>query len=175
MVATGFIVPLVGGSATWRDFSEYRGLHPLWKALRGFAASSVRTVPLTWWSPVGIRLIHRESVIDDGILALARWFDPAVRRAAYEAARGQGLSEARAEVVADAAMLAAACGRRTAAAAAAEADAVPAEADAGLDGGSVPLRHSEPPRLSGQPLTALAREFRASPIVAAARAAAVRA
>ncbi|WP_374776659.1 hypothetical protein OG756_31795 [Streptomyces sp. NBC_01310] len=154
MVATGFIVPLVGGSATWRDFSQYRRLHPLWKALRGFAASSVRTVPLTWWSPVGIRLIHRESVIDDGILALARWFDPAVRGAAYEAARGQGMSEARAASVADAAMLAAACGRHTAA----------------EDG---PLRDPEPPRLSGQPLTALAREFRSSPIVAAARSAAV--
>ncbi|WP_327412568.1 MAB_1171c family putative transporter [Streptomyces sp. NBC_01233] len=180
MVATGFIVPLVGGSATWRDFCEYRGLHPLWKALRGFAASSVRTVPLTWWSPVGIRLIHRESVIDDGILALTRWFDPAVHRTAYEAARGQGMSEARSEVVADAAMLAAACGRRTAAAApAADADvhahAVTTGTDAGTGTGSVPLRHSEPPRLSGQPLTALAREFRASPIVAAARAAAVRA
>ncbi|MFJ3513370.1 MULTISPECIES: MAB_1171c family putative transporter [unclassified Streptomyces] len=158
LVATGFIVPLVGGSQTWRDFSQYRRLHPLWKALRGFAASSVRTVPLAWWSPVGIRLIHRESVIDDGILALALWFDPSVRSAAYEAACGQGMSQARAAVVADAAMIAAACGLRTASGEAAG-----------------PPEHPEPPRLSGQPLTALALEFRTSPIVAAARRDAVRA
>ncbi|MCX4696016.1 MAB_1171c family putative transporter [Streptomyces sp. NBC_01408] len=151
MVGTGFIVPLVGGSPAWRDFSRYRRLHPLWKALRGFAASSVRTVPLTWWSPVGIRLIHRESVIDDGILALAPWFDPAVRRTAYEAARGQGLCEARAAVVADAAVLAAACQGRAA--------------------GAGP-EHPDPYRLDSRPLTALSREFRGSPVVAAARRAA---
>ncbi|MEV6583367.1 MAB_1171c family putative transporter [Streptomyces sp. NPDC051582] len=159
MVGSGFIVPLVGGSAAWRDFSRYRRLHPLWKALHGFAASSVTTVPLTWWSPIGIRLIHRESVIDDGILALARWFDPAVREAAYETALGQGLCPARASLVADAAMLAAACRRREAAVAAEAADRA-AAADQGL---------SEPYRLDSRPLAALAREFRTSPIVAAVR------
>ncbi|MFJ7589783.1 MAB_1171c family putative transporter [Streptomyces sp. NPDC097617] len=156
LLGAGFVVPLVGGSATWQAFGQYRRLHPLWKALRGFAAGQGRTVPLAWWSPVGIRLLHRESVIDDGILALAGWFDPAVRSAAYEAARGQGASEARASAVADAAMLAAACGRRSASEAAAR-----------------PPQRPEPPRLSDQPLTALAREFRVSPIVAtAARSAA---
>ncbi|MEU9300023.1 MAB_1171c family putative transporter [Streptomyces sp. NPDC048269] len=150
-IGAGFIVPLVGGSAAWRDFTQYRRLYPLWKALRGSAASRVRTVPLAWWSPVGIRLIHRESVIDDGILALASRFDPAVRGTAYEAARGQGLSEARAAVVADAAMLAAACRRGA----------------AGPQGG-----HPAPYRLDSGPLEALAREFRSSPIVAAAREAA---
>ncbi|MFD7079574.1 MAB_1171c family putative transporter [Streptomyces sp. NPDC002181] len=159
MVGSGFIVPLVGGSAAWRDFSRYRRLHPLWKALHGFAASSVTTVPLTWWSPIGIRLIHRESVIDDGILALARWFDPAVREAAYGAALGQGLCDARASLVADAAMLAAACRRREAAAAAEAADRA-AASDQGLP---------EPYRLDSRPLAALAREFRTSPIVAAVR------
>ncbi|MFD3936552.1 MAB_1171c family putative transporter [Streptomyces sp. NPDC058611] len=147
MVGSGFIVPLIGGSAAWRDFSQYRRLHPLWKELRGFAASQVRTVPMNWWSPVGIRLIHRESVIDDGILALARWFDPAVRCAAYRAARAQGLGEERAAVVADAAVLAAACRGR-----AAGEDPPP-----------------EPYRLDCQALTDLAREFRCSPVVAAAR------
>ncbi|MFJ4777065.1 MAB_1171c family putative transporter [Streptomyces sp. NPDC088762] len=147
LVASGFIVPLVGGSAAWRDYSQYRRLHPLWKALRGFAASSVRTVPLAWWSPVGVRLIHRESVIDDGILALAGWFDPEVRGAAYEAARGQGLSEARAAVVADAAVLASACARRAAAG----------------------PGHPDPYRMDCRSLGALAREFRDSPIVATAR------
>ncbi|MBT2543901.1 hypothetical protein J7E99_25180 [Streptomyces sp. ISL-44] len=151
MIGAGFLVPLAGGSAAWQDFSRYRRLHPLWKALRGCAAARVRTVPLAWWSPVGIRLIHRESVIDDGILALASWFDPAVRLTAYEAARGQGLSEARAAVVADAAMLAAACQRRAA---------------AGQGG------HPDPYRLGSGPLDALAREFQTSPIVAAAREAA---
>lgn len=155
MIATGFLVPLVCGSAAWRDVSQYRRLHPLWKALRGFAASSVRTVPLTWWSPLGIRLIHRESVIDDGILALAPWFDPAVRRAAYEAARGQGMDEGRAAVVADAAMLATACRRRA------------AGAECGEGGGPDPAH-----RLDSGPLGALSREFHTSPIVAAAREAA---
>ncbi|WP_406513032.1 hypothetical protein OG851_32020 [Streptomyces sp. NBC_00161] len=171
MVGSGFIVPLVGGSAAWRDFSRYRRLHPLWKALRGFAASSVTTVPLTWWSPIGIRLIHRESVIDDGILALARWFDPAVRGAAYEAALGQGMCESQASVVADAAMLAAACRRREAAEAAEAAGALdPADADGS---GEHPVEADqglpEPYRLDSRPLAALAREFRASPIVAAVR------
>ncbi|MFI7354311.1 MAB_1171c family putative transporter [Streptomyces avidinii] len=156
LLGAGFVVPLVGGSATWQAFGQYRRLRPLWKALRGFAAAQGRTVPLAWWSSVGIRLLHRESVIDDGILALAGWFDPAVRSAAYEAARGQGVGEARASAVADAAMLAAACERRAASEAAAP-----------------PPQHPEPPRLADQPLTALAREFRTSPIVAtAARSAA---
>ncbi|MGE7387340.1 MAB_1171c family putative transporter [Streptomyces sp. NPDC004126] len=158
LVGTGFIVPMVGGSAAWRDFSQYRRLRPLWKALRGFAHASVATVPLTWWSPVGIRLIHRESVIDDGLLALASWFDPAVRTAAYGAARRQGLTEACAAVVADAAMLAAACRAR----AAAEGPGAPATPGAGS-------AEPAPYRLDGQPLAALAREFRGSPIVDAAR------
>ncbi|MFD3694713.1 MAB_1171c family putative transporter [Streptomyces sp. NPDC058646] len=149
MVGAGFTVPLVGGSAAWRDFNRYRLLRPLSTALRGYAASNLRTVPLTWWSPVGIRLIHRESVIDDGILALAPWFDPAVRQTAYEAARGQGVCEARAAVVADAAVLAAACQDRAA-------------------GGAGP-GHPDPYRLDSRPLTALSREFRRSPVVAAAR------
>ncbi|MFI6002769.1 MAB_1171c family putative transporter [Streptomyces sp. NPDC051366] len=171
MVGSGFIVPLVGGSAAWRDFSRYRRLHPLWKALRGFAASSVTTVPLTWWSPIGIRLIHRESVIDDGILALGRWFDPAVRGAAYEAALDQGMCESQASVVADAAMLAAACRRREAAEAAEAAEAlVPAHADgAGEHPAEADQGLPEPYRLDSRPLAALAREFRASPIVAAVR------
>ncbi|MET9958657.1 MAB_1171c family putative transporter [Streptomyces sp. NPDC006326] len=157
LLGSGFIVPLIGGSAAWRDFSRYRRLYPLWKALRGFAASSAQTVPLTWWSPVGIRLIHRESVIDDGILALASWFDPAVRCAAYETARGEGLGEQRAAIVADAAMLAAACRRREVADLAAAREGAAAQGPA------------DPHRLDSRPLAALAWEFRRSPIVAAAR------
>ncbi|MEU3727611.1 MAB_1171c family putative transporter [Streptomyces sp. NPDC031705] len=144
LVGTGFIVPMVGGSAAWRDFSQYRRLRPLWKALRGFAHRSVATVPLTWWSPVGIRLIHRESVIDDGLLALAGWFDPAVRSAAYGAARRQGLSERGAADVADAAMLADACRVRAAAEGAGAPAAFPAD--------------PSPCRPDGHPLAALARE-----------------
>ncbi|MFF4319847.1 MAB_1171c family putative transporter [Streptomyces sp. NPDC001568] len=162
LVGSGFLVPMLGGSALWRDFSQYRRLRPLWKALRGFASRSVTTVPLTWWSPVGIRLIHRESVIDDGLLALAHWLDPAVRSAAYDAARGQGLDGPAAAVVADAAMLAAACRHRAAAERAAGGGA---PACAGPDGPA-------PYRLGGQPLAPLAREFRRSPVVAAARRAA---
>ncbi|MFD8983325.1 MAB_1171c family putative transporter [Streptomyces sp. NPDC059564] len=157
ILGAGFIVPLAGGSAAWRDFSQYRGLRPLWKALRGFASRSVTTVPLAWWSPLGIRLVHRESVIDDGLLALAGWFDPAVRSVAYEAARRQGLGEAAASVVADAAMLAAACRGREAAERAGTAQSPPGAVQEDA-------RH----RLDSQPLAALARAFRASPIVAAA-------
>ncbi|WP_405977773.1 MAB_1171c family putative transporter [Streptomyces sp. NBC_00158] len=161
LVGTGFIVPMVGGSEAWRDFGQYRRLRPLWKALRGFAGAGVVTVPLAWWSPVGIRLIHRESVIDDGLLALASWFDPAVRAAAYGAARRQGLTEAGAAVVADAAMLAAACRVRAAAERPGDAHAPGAP---GADSAE-----PAPYRLDGQPLAALAREFRGSPIVDAAR------
>uniref|UniRef100_A0AAU2JYY7 DUF6545 domain-containing protein n=1 Tax=Streptomyces sp. NBC_00049 TaxID=2903617 RepID=A0AAU2JYY7_9ACTN len=151
MLGAGFVVPLAVGSATWRNFRRYRRLHPLWKALRDAASAQVRSVPLAWWSPVGIRLVHRESVIDDGILALAGWFDPAVRRSAYEAARARGLGEARAAVVADAAVLAAACRLRA------------AGGDSGTPG------PAEPYRLPSQPLTGLAREFHRSPVVAAVR------
>ncbi|WP_327256049.1 MAB_1171c family putative transporter [Streptomyces sp. NBC_01244] len=154
LVGTGFIVPLVGGSAAWQELSQYRRLRPLWKALHGFAASSVMTVPLAWWSPVGIRLIHRESVIDDGLLALASWFDPAVRSEAYEAALAQGRCERGAALVADAAVLAAACRRRAAS----------GRAEPGPGSGP-----AEPCRLGGRPLTELAREFHTSPIVAEAR------
>ncbi|MGW6707072.1 MAB_1171c family putative transporter [Streptomyces sp. NPDC054956] len=157
LVGSGFIVPLVGGSAPWQDYSRYRRLRPLWAALRGFSPCGMRPVPLTWWSPVGIRLIHRESVIDDGILALVYWFDPAVREEAYGAARAQGRTEEEAALVADAAMLAAACQRRAAA------DRVGARSDdAGPGVGGAY-------RLDSRPLTELAREFRASPIVAEAR------
>ncbi|MEU8774351.1 MAB_1171c family putative transporter [Streptomyces sp. NPDC048606] len=159
LMAAGFVVPMIGGSAAWRDFAQYRRLRPLWKALRDFASLSVTTVPLTWWSPVGIRLIHRESVIDDGVLALVGWFDPAVRSAAYEAARRQGHAEATARVVADAAMLAAAC-RLRAAGERAGGHGPPPDPRAGAEA---------PYGLGGQPLAALAREFRRSPIVAAAR------
>lgn len=162
LVGTGFIVPLVGRSAPWRDFSRYRRLRPLWAALRGFSPCGMRPVPLTWWSPVGIRLIHRESVIDDGILALVYWFDPAVREEAYEAARAQGRPERHAALVADAAMLAAACQRRAA-----------AELAGGRGSGTAPGRES-PYRLDSRPLTELAREFDASPIVAEVRRQAAR-
>ncbi|WP_328301673.1 hypothetical protein OG389_30525 [Streptomyces sp. NBC_00435] len=157
LVGAGFLVPLVGGSAPWQDYSRYRRLRPLWAALRGFSPCGMRPVPLTWWSPVGIRLIHRESVIDDGILALVYWFDPAVREGAYEAARAQGRPEEEACLVADAAMLAAACQRRAAA------DRVGACADEAGPGCPNPYR------LDSRPLTELAREFHASPIVAEAR------
>lgn len=160
MVGMGFIVPLVGGSAPWRDFNQYRQLRPLWAALRGFGTCGARSVPLTWWSPVGIRLIHRESVIDDGILALACWFDPAVHEEAYEAARAQGRPAEEAALVADAAVLAAACQRRAAA------DQV------GRWAGDTGLGSRDPHRLDSRPLAELAREFHASPIVAEARRAA---
>ncbi|MEW2415980.1 MAB_1171c family putative transporter [Streptomyces sp. NPDC046866] len=160
MVGSGFIVPLVGGSAAWRDYRRYRRLRPLWKALRGFASPSVMTVPLTWWSPIGIRLIHRESVIDDGILALGCWFDPGVRCAAYEAARAEGLRDPQASLVADAAMLAAAVRRRRSAEL------------AGLLGEHKERGDQGPPdpwRLDSGPLAELAHAFHSSPIVAAVR------
>ncbi|MFE5488604.1 MAB_1171c family putative transporter [Streptomyces virginiae] len=157
LLGAGFVVPLIGGSATWTAYSDYRRLRPLWKALRGFAAAQGRTVPLAWWSPVRIRLVHRESVIDDGILALAGWFDPRVHACAYEAARSRGMDEARAAAVADAAVVAAACH-------------VKGAAVRGSGPGPAPV--PQPHRLGRRPLTALAHEFRTSAVVAAARDAA---
>lgn len=184
LVGVGFIVPLVGGSAPWRDFRRYRRLRPLWAALRGFSPSGMRDVPLTWWSPVGIRLIHRESVIDDGILALVHWFDPAVREEAYGAARAQGRSEEEAALVADAAMLAEACQRRAAA------NGGPGGADAACPGTGAPGTGAGDTGgtgaggpgaggtgaypLDSRPLTELARAFQSSPIVAGARRRATR-
>ncbi|WP_405422190.1 MAB_1171c family putative transporter [Streptomyces erythrochromogenes] len=147
LLGAGFVVPMVGGSATWTAFGEYRRLRPLWKALRPFAAAQGRTVPLAWWSPVRIRLVHRESVIDDGILALAGWFDPGVHAAAYEEALGRGMDEAPAAAVADAAVLAAACRLKDAAA---------------RGSGAAPTPLPEPHRLGNRPLTALAHAFSTS-------------
>ncbi|MFD9570072.1 MAB_1171c family putative transporter [Streptomyces sp. NPDC059982] len=158
-LGAGFLVPLAGGSSAWRDLRHHHGLRPLWKALRAFASRSVTTVPLAWWSPLGIRLVHRESVIDDGLLALAGWFDPAVREAAYAAARRRGLDEGAASVVADAAVLAAACRSREAADRAGTAQPPPPPWPAGEGAGQLPER---------PPLRALARALRTSPIVAAA-------
>ncbi|MFI8105810.1 DUF6545 domain-containing protein [Streptomyces sp. NPDC086023] len=112
LVGAGFLVPLVGASSAWREYSQYRALRPLCRALGGPAGSGAATVPLKWWSPVGIRLIHRESVINDAILALTPHCEAPVRARALDAALAQGLAPADAATVADAAMLAAAAARR---------------------------------------------------------------
>ncbi|WP_331447296.1 MAB_1171c family putative transporter [Streptomyces xanthochromogenes] len=110
LIGSGFIVPLVGPrlSETWRSWSAYRKLGPLWRALHAAPAPPSASVKMAWWSPVQLRLTQRESGILDGFLALAPYCDRALHGDARSAAIRSGIEPKQAEAVADAAMVAAA-------------------------------------------------------------------
>ncbi|WP_329461937.1 MAB_1171c family putative transporter [Streptomyces sp. NBC_01431] len=110
LIGSGFIIPLVGPrfSDTWRSWSAYRKLGPLWRALHGAPASPGAAIKMAWWSPVELRLTQRESGILDGFLTLAPYFDRSLHSKARGAASRSGADPKQAEAVADAAMIAAA-------------------------------------------------------------------
>ncbi|MFI6053165.1 MAB_1171c family putative transporter [Streptomyces violascens] len=110
LIGSGFIIPLVGPrlSETWRSWSTYRKLGPLWRALHAAPAPPGAMVKMAWWSPVELRLTQRESGILDGFLALAPYFDRSLHANAKDAAIRSGAEPKQAETVADAAMIAAA-------------------------------------------------------------------
>ncbi|MDQ0956036.1 hypothetical protein QFZ24_010045 [Streptomyces phaeochromogenes] len=122
-VAAGFALPRIGPSiaANLRAWRRHRLLHPLWAEMRDLRALASET---HWWDPPVVRLAQQEITILDGVLVCSPYLDNDVRKAAYAAERradtsrpDHGTSDRgaagqvgvdQAEIVAEAAMLAAA-------------------------------------------------------------------
>ncbi|GGX95738.1 hypothetical protein GCM10010358_56820 [Streptomyces minutiscleroticus] len=157
--AVGFALPLAGPRLAdgWAARSAYHRLGPLWRELRPVSAHRDRAVRMSWWTPAGLRVVHREAQIHDGMLALYPYFDAGVRAAARAAALAAGSGADRARAEADAAMVVAALRARTAdpegrvAGSAEAADAPPGLADGPRD------------------LVRISLALRRSPVVAAVR------
>ncbi|MFG2026162.1 DUF6545 domain-containing protein [Streptomyces sp. NPDC048825] len=94
--------PLVNNARAWR---RYRRLLPLSAELRTLRAPA--TGVIRWWDPPVRRLARQEISIWDGVLACSPYLDDQVRATAYDKALAT-LAADQAEVVAEAAMLAAA-------------------------------------------------------------------
>ncbi|MFF2848692.1 MAB_1171c family putative transporter [Streptomyces sp. NPDC058001] len=161
--AVGFCLPLVGRRLTdrWQNWATYRRLGPLWHELRTVTPYGARPVRMSWRASAELLVTRRESDIHDGLLGLRPYFDAGVRADAYSAAATGGGDPVRAQAVADAVMVTAAVRAR---------GADPDGAVLQVAGASAPdIPSGEEPRdLVGMSL-ALSR----SPVVAAARAAAV--
>ncbi|OKK22469.1 hypothetical protein AMK16_04895 [Streptomyces sp. CB00455] len=114
--AIGFVLPLVCQrlSDSWRSWSTYRRLGPLWQEVQISAPAGTPSVRMSWWAAVELRMIQRESDIHDGFLHLGPYFDQRLRDGAHERALAEGADEGTARAVADAAMLAAAVQARAA-------------------------------------------------------------
>ncbi|WP_328492248.1 hypothetical protein OHS59_05420 [Streptomyces sp. NBC_00414] len=142
-VAAGFALPRVGPSTVdnFRAWRRYRLLRPLWLELRELRAPVADT---HWWDLPVVRLVQQEITILDGVLVCSPYLDDEVRRA---------VALDHAEIVAEAAMLAAARVR------------VCAGPDAELPSDVGRLRSVAQPHLMVQ----LARALSSSPAVAEAR------
>lgn len=139
--------PLVNNARAWR---RYRLLKPLAAELRTLRAPA--TGVIRWWDPPVTRLARQEISIWDGVLACSPYLDDQVRAMAYEKALVT-LAPDQAEVVAEAAMLAAArvqASRRH---------------GAGMPSDAGTLRSVSTPRQ----MVGLAEALASSPIVAEAR------
>ncbi|GGV30871.1 MAB_1171c family putative transporter [Streptomyces spectabilis] len=103
--AVGYLLPLVGQrlSDARRNWSAFRALGPLWRALHRDAL--LPPVPMPWWSSSGLRLTQREAAIYDGLLALTPRLDPAVHERARARALRAGAHADEAEAIALAAMV----------------------------------------------------------------------
>lgn len=153
---------------TWSTWSTYRRLGPLWRELRPVSPHAGRAMRISWWSPAELQVTQRESDIHDGMLSLYPYFDAGLRADAYHAALATGCDPAEAQAEADAAMVTAAVGARTAdpqgrvvnSAEAADASALSPPAAA-----SYASRSTEGPR----DLVRMSLALRRSPVVAAAR------
>ncbi|WP_404196819.1 MAB_1171c family putative transporter [Streptomyces tauricus] len=97
-VAAGFALPRVGPSTAdnFRAWRRYRLLRPLWLELRDLRTPVADT---HWWDLPVVRLVQQEITILDGVLVCSPYLDNEVRRA---------VALDHAEIVAEAAMLAAA-------------------------------------------------------------------
>ncbi|MBV1938862.1 hypothetical protein KUF83_20205 [Streptomyces sp. BV286] len=179
-VAAGFALPRVGPSVAdnLRAWRRYRLLRPLWLEMRDLRTPVADT---HWWDLPVVRLVQQEITILDGVLVCSPHFDDEVRRAARSAVREEADHSAarattpapvpaasrppggrtppdHAEIVAEAAMLAAARVR------------VAAGPDADLPAEPGRLRSVVQPHL----MVELAQALASSPVVAEARQRAAR-
>ncbi|MFD0306567.1 DUF6545 domain-containing protein [Streptomyces sp. NPDC127119] len=147
-VAAGFALPRVGPSTAdnFRAWRRCRLLRPLWLELRDLRAPVADT---HWWDLPVVRLVQQEITILDGVLVCSPYLDNEVHRA---------VALDHAEIVAEAAMLAAARVH------------VSVGPDAELPSDVGRLRSVAQPQLMVQ----LARALSSSPVVAEARLRAAR-
>ncbi|MEV5987027.1 DUF6545 domain-containing protein [Streptomyces sp. NPDC052051] len=108
LVAVGFILPLVGRRS--EDAIRYWQLGPLVRVVDGVqGAPGPGHVPLPWWTPgIRLRLTQRQTYISDRIVACRGHFDRRVWHEARAAALARGAGGKDADVIAEAAMIAAA-------------------------------------------------------------------
>ncbi|MDQ0772421.1 hypothetical protein QF026_000887 [Streptomyces aurantiacus] len=115
-VAAGFALPRVGPATAdnFRAWRRCRLLRPLWLEMRDLRVPVADT---HWWDLPVVRLVRQEITILDGVLVCSPYLDNEVHRAACSALRAQAASPgeragpAHLEIVAEAAMLAAARAR----------------------------------------------------------------
>ncbi|MFF2020484.1 MAB_1171c family putative transporter [Streptomyces sp. NPDC058171] len=90
LTAIGFIVPQIGPFLLRRarDRRDYRGLLPLWRALRT-ATASAATARLGRWAPLDLLLLQREQQIHDALRLLAPHIDHDLYRRAHQLARSE--------------------------------------------------------------------------------------
>ncbi|GAA2256385.1 hypothetical protein GCM10010232_52400 [Streptomyces amakusaensis] len=110
LIGGGFVLPLVTQrlGIGWRAAVRYRRLGPLASRLTGAAGGGAPGVTIGPWASLELRLIRREAAIHDGIISLRPYFDGTVRDEVHARALALGHSPEEAEILADAAMIAAA-------------------------------------------------------------------
>ncbi|MFF8960665.1 MAB_1171c family putative transporter [Streptomyces sp. NPDC014894] len=110
LIGGGFVLPLVTQrlGIGWRTAVRYRRLGPLASRLNDAAGGGAPGVTIGPWASLELRLIRREAAIHDGIISLRPYFDGAVREEVLARALAQGHPPDEAEILADAAMIAAA-------------------------------------------------------------------
>ncbi|MFE3410982.1 MAB_1171c family putative transporter [Streptomyces mirabilis] len=108
LVSVGYILPVAG---TRIDSTlAYIRLAPLSRHLHD---NTKYTMHLSRWSSAQMRLTSRQTVIQDGIIRIARYLDPAVQHSAEQSALASGATRRDAQAIGDAAMLVIAAIRRT--------------------------------------------------------------
>ncbi|MGW3308322.1 MAB_1171c family putative transporter [Streptomyces sp. NPDC001073] len=107
LAVAGFALPLAGPRAaeSAQAFRQLRELAPLWRELEHVPTPGAIRGPLPWWSSPAVRLTGRKTAIFDALLALAPYFDTAVRERALRAALLAGEDATAAATIADAAMI----------------------------------------------------------------------
>ncbi|RSS44703.1 hypothetical protein EF912_28885 [Streptomyces sp. WAC07061] len=108
-ILLGFGVPLIVQrfEEPWRDWTRYRRLGTLSRLLHGLTpAAAVVRMPLL--ATVGVRRLHREAGIHDGLLTLNPYFDFDLRARALADALAGGATDEDAAAEADALMVIAA-------------------------------------------------------------------
>ncbi|MEU1533517.1 MAB_1171c family putative transporter [Streptomyces fagopyri] len=159
-VATvGFTLPLYGPRlvSLWCEVTTWRRLGPLWRELSSASPGVPLAAPIPWYSSSAMRLTQRETGIQDGLNLVRPHLDDRVRSHAQTSARAAGYGTEDAFRVGLAAMIAAAVRSHR--------EDAPASRAA--------VARNTVAFASRATLVGVARALRTSPVVLAARAAAV--